>query len=298
MTDALGVCESWPTDGSGEVVLRRERGDVVRIPLADVVAGKPVPPRPLVHSRLDAAAADRLALPGWPALETEPLGEWLLRAASGYTKRANSVLALGEPGTDDAVDRVAGWYAARDLVPRAHVLPGSDAAVLFDAAGWVTVERTLLLLATPARVRRRLAASTGAAGPEVTVSARLDDAWLRTDERCGRYLPASRQVLEGAAPQGAVWFATVREADGSVLARGRAALHGDWLGLASLWTHPDRRGQGLGRAVVAELLEVGVQHGATTTYLQVTTDNEAARRLYGDLGYAEHHRYDYLAPAD
>jgi hypothetical protein len=42
MTDVLGTCEAW-TDTT--VVVRREDGSVVEIPLADVVSGKPVPPR-------------------------------------------------------------------------------------------------------------------------------------------------------------------------------------------------------------------------------------------------------------
>ena len=44
--DVLGELESWPEDASGEVVVR-DRHDVVhRVPRADVVAAKRVPPPP------------------------------------------------------------------------------------------------------------------------------------------------------------------------------------------------------------------------------------------------------------
>jgi hypothetical protein len=43
MTDVLGVCESW---GDGRCVVRREDGSTVEIATADIVSGKPVPPRP------------------------------------------------------------------------------------------------------------------------------------------------------------------------------------------------------------------------------------------------------------
>jgi hypothetical protein len=43
MTDVLGTCESW---GDGVVTVRREDGTVVEIATADIVSGKPVPPRP------------------------------------------------------------------------------------------------------------------------------------------------------------------------------------------------------------------------------------------------------------
>jgi hypothetical protein len=43
MTDVLGTCESW---ADGVVTVRREDGTVVEIATADIVSGKPVPPRP------------------------------------------------------------------------------------------------------------------------------------------------------------------------------------------------------------------------------------------------------------
>ena len=35
----------------------------------------------------------------WQAPEQERLGDWLLRAAEGFTGRANSALPLGDPGS-------------------------------------------------------------------------------------------------------------------------------------------------------------------------------------------------------
>ena len=56
---------------------------------------------------------DRLADSGWPALEREPLGEWMLRAADGVTNRANSVLTSGPmPSLGPAVD--AAGYSGPD----------------------------------------------------------------------------------------------------------------------------------------------------------------------------------------
>ena len=43
-------------------------------------------------------ALERAAARHWQAPETERLGEWLLRAAAGFTGRANSALPLGDPG--------------------------------------------------------------------------------------------------------------------------------------------------------------------------------------------------------
>src|SRR5262245_29980601 len=99
MTDILGICTAW---GDGRCVIAAESGDPVEIPLADIVSGKPVPPRPSVRHRVSSYAAELHVVSLWPDVETRPLGGWLLRAAPPYEgrmrRRANSVLAMGDPG--------------------------------------------------------------------------------------------------------------------------------------------------------------------------------------------------------
>ena len=70
-------------------------------------------PEPRVEDLEGAAALH------WQAPETEPLGEWRLRAAAGFTGRANSALPVGDPGLPlpEAVAAVEDWYRRRDLRP-------------------------------------------------------------------------------------------------------------------------------------------------------------------------------------
>jgi ribosomal protein S18 acetylase RimI-like enzyme len=190
---------------------------------------------------------------------------------------------------DRALLQVAQWYDARELPARAHVLPDSPAAAAFEAAGWSPYEQTVLMLAPLTRALRHT--------PPAAVSVRhdvvLDEGWLATDERAARHGEAARQVLEG----GEVTFATVRGDENAVTARGRGVVHDDWLGVSSLWTSPDHRGEGLGTAVLRSLLEWGAERGATTAYLQVVESNAAAIRLYEGRGFERHHEYTYyVAP--
>ena len=67
MTDVLGLCLPW--DERRRAWSGRSTGPAVTIPLADIVTGKPVPPRASVRQRVSARDAERHALPLWPAVE-------------------------------------------------------------------------------------------------------------------------------------------------------------------------------------------------------------------------------------
>src|SRR5438270_176346 len=70
------------------------------------------------------------------------LGEWLLRAAGGFTGRANSALAAGDPGMPlpQAVDQVCRWYAARGLPPALTAALAAAAAAHGAAGLYLQVE--------------------------------------------------------------------------------------------------------------------------------------------------------------
>jgi GNAT superfamily N-acetyltransferase len=272
MTDLLGTCVSW---GDGVCVVRPDKGGAdVPVAIADIVSGKPVPPRPSPRLRVSSQEAQLRAMALWPDLETRPLGDWLLRSSSGSTaRRANSVLAMAPSGLTDDYDRVVAFYEARDKRPIAAVLPDSAEDKLFRSHGWVLESHdadTVFEIAGVAEARRSL---RGVALSDVDV----------------RLVGSDRLVR-----------AEARTHDGRLLASGVAALgpapgSDDWVGFRGVEVDPAERGRGLGLVVMAELLDWGAERGATTAYLQVLGDNTRAFALYDGLGFVPHHRYRYLA---
>ncbi|GAA1918472.1 GNAT family N-acetyltransferase [Nocardioides lentus] len=261
MTDLLGVCEEWTAD---DLAVRGEDGTLVRIPLDHVVSGKPVPPRASVLLRVPAARLHRAGLAMWTGLETAPLGDWLLRSAPREpARRANSTLALGDPGLPaaEAHAAVVAFHAARGSAPLVAVEVGSPAHAGFAEAGWVRQhadeDDSLVLVASIAMLRRELP-------PEP------DDA---------------EEVVDGP-----------RLALAVPGARGRAAYDGDWLGLYAIETDPAHRRRGLAQQVLSGLLGWGAEHGARSAYLQTHAANGPAMALYERLGLVTHHAYRYLVP--
>jgi len=269
LTDVLGTCTAWG-DGLCVVVPDGEGSrEPVTIRLADIVSGKPVPPRPSPRQRVSPAEAQRRALALWPDLETEPLGDWLLRRSRTSTaRRANSVLAMAPSGVDDDYERVVAHYESLGQRPIAAVLPDSAEDALFRRHGWVLESHdhdTVFKLAGVAAARRSLR-GVSLPGPDVVLSG--DDELVT---------------------------ARVLGDDGRVVAGGVAAYVDDWVGFRGIEVDPAVRGRRLGLLVMAELLGWGAERGATTAYLQVLGDNERAHALYDGLGFVEHHRYRYLA---
>ena len=267
LTDVLGTCESW-TDQTVVVARDDGSGERVRIAVADIVSGKPVPPRASVRMRITPRDAQVRAQAMWPGLATRPLGEWLLRAGTADVRRTCSALAMGDPGMPiaEAAAHVVAHAREHDLPALTMVEVGGAVEAELLALGWhadrpgeAEVELRLASVARALRAARRAAAGEGA---EV-------------------------EVLEDGAG------ATARVTGAGVA---RAAYADDWVGIRALEVDPWHRRRGLGRALVAALLDWGAEQGATTACTQVRVDNAASTQLFAQLGFTAHHAYRYLAP--
>ena len=261
LTDVLGVCTTW---GDGRAVVRTAGGTDVEIAIADIVSGKPVPPRPSVRDRVPAVEAQGYGFALFDDLVTVPLGDWVLRSSETATaRRANSVLAMVPAGIDGALAGVVAHYRSLGRRPVAAVLRGSNEERGFLDAGWVPESGdadTLFQVASIAQTRRLL---RGLPDLGVTLEVTGDHAVARLGQH----------------------------------ASGTAAYSRDWVGLRSIDVAPERRRRGWGLAVVDALLGWGAERGASTAYLQVLGDNGPALGLYERLGFRTHHAYRYLAEA-
>lgn len=329
-TDVVGVLTSWD---SGVLSITRRSGEAVQIAEESLVAAKVVPAAP---ARRRGPAADFAELAevtarAWQPVESERLGGWTLRAAVqevpreggppgrslgerhggvavgrrvGFTRRANSVLPLGDPGRplDEALAYVRKWYAERGLPAYLQVATGAAGTqeVLgaeLDSRGWVlevSAEVRIGALAPVGDVDAEVDVNPGVpASPavRVTLSRVADERWMSRYQRFSEPGTHVGQVL-GSGPS--VWFATVTGADEAVpRAIGRCVVDGRWAGFAAVEVDPAYRRQGLAKAVMGVLARRALEEGASAAWLQVESDNEGARALYDGMGFTTHHRYHH-----
>ncbi|MFD4143436.1 GNAT family N-acetyltransferase [Streptomyces sp. NPDC058572] len=299
-TDTVGVLTSW---NEGVLVITRRTGESVRIAESSLVAGKVVPAAPARRKGPSAGFEElaRVTARAWQPVESERLGAWELRASGGFTRRANSVLPLGDPGVPltEALERVRSWYARRDLPAYMQTATGAagtqeQLCAELEARGW----------------RREVSAQvqTGALAPvgdldadvsRVRLARSCDETWLRRYQRSVVPGPHVLKVL-GSGPS--VWFASVPGPTGAgtgetPAAIGRCVVDGRWAGFMAVEVDPAHRRQGLATSVMTALARRALDEGASAAWLQVEADNGAARTLYEAMGFAIHHHYHHYRSA-
>jgi N-acetylglutamate synthase len=290
-TDTVGVLTSWD---NGVLLITRKSGESVRITESSLVAGKVVPAAP-ARRRGPAASYEELArvcARAWRPVESERLGEWDLRAASGFTRRANSVLPLGDPGLplDGALDVVRRWYGDRGLPAYIQTATGAEGTqeplcAELERRGWVREVTAELWIGALAPVADLAEAEAGG----VVLAREADEAWLARYQRKGIGEVALKVLADGPS----VWFASVPGEGAAPAAIGRCVVDGRWAGFAAVEVDPRQRRRGLATVVMAALARRALEEGASAAWLQVEADNAGARALYAGMGFGAHHAYHH-----
>ncbi len=226
----------------------------------------------------------------WPPLLEGRIGDWRLRWADGFTARANSALAIGDPGKPlpEALRAVCDFAHDHGIPPVVQVIQNTSTEAAIDAHGWVQhVEHR------PAHEVRVMTGPLprGTSAGAVVLDEPTSGWWELTT---GRAEPADapRHVLG----TGKVGFGVV-ESDGGTVGAVRGGIVGEWLHVARLEVREEFRRRGLASGLMNAIGAWGAAQGATGVVLQVALGNSGALKLYENLGCTEHHRYRYWAPA-
>ena len=280
-----------------ELQVLRQDGGVAVVPAGEVIVAKVVPRRPVRRGwevpAVSVARLQAVCSAGWPARETAPLGDWQLRASNGITGRANSVMAVGDPGrpVPEALEVVTRWYVERGVSPLAQLPLADPVNRAMADLGW---ERKHVTIVQVAPVGALLSSLPRRDDLTASVSATPSAEWLSLMHDLDADDPDGHvAILTGPDVVG---FAILHSGDEPV-GIGRVSVEGDWAGITSVDVAPTARRQGIAGAVMRSLVSWAGERGALATYLQVRAANDAALRLYAALGYVTHHPYGYRAPS-
>ena len=249
---------------------------------------------PLLLSRAEDAGLNASAPP-----QQRWLDGWLIRFSPGKAKRARCVnaVAAGRLPLEQKLALAQATFAEAQLPMVVRITPFSqphDLDQQLEARQWPRIDDTRVMLCAS------LDALADEPLPTDLVWQRLGHSafaqavgQLRGSALAQRQAHAQRLELS-PVPFNAL--AIRREADGALLACGQFAREAELVGLYDVYTAEDARGRGLSRLLCERLLALAATEGAEIAYLQVESDNEAARRVYQRLGFADAYSYHYREP--
>jgi ribosomal protein S18 acetylase RimI-like enzyme len=252
-----------------------------------VAEDKPTTPSLAMVRRYEAAG-----FRAWPAETVHYDGTWVVRLTAGHpAKRLNSINPLDPSDVANLPERIADATrrfeaCGRPVIFRISPLSGAALSRYLDKQGWSTLGESVVM---------RMPLDT------IAVEQAMDQIPLKDIGRfvaatnkvrgiCASSRPGLSQIIKAIQPRTGLF---VLENDVKALATAICVHEGDLAGLFEIVTDPAERGKGHGRRLVLSALKWARLQGAREGWLQVEADNEAARHLYGSIGFQEAYRYHY-----
>lgn len=252
----------------------------------------PAPLLPQVR-RLEAVGARC-----WPSATSRFCGAWAIRLTPDHgAKRLNSISVLDPFDHLRIEERLAGAKAAFSKAGR--VLTFRETPLFpprldrhLNEEGWSRFDRTdVMAMALTRRLPTR-----------DFVSRRADNAraWIALCVELGGF---DASAIEGVASlitrvDGELALLKDTSKDGTPYAACMAVRFNDMVGIFEVVSNPALRRQGHGGAIVEAALDWAASGGARSAWLQVMSDNEAAKALYRKLGFQGVYRYSYRRPPE
>ena len=238
------------------------------------------------------ARLEEVAANAWPAFQTMFFDGWVLRFADGVSNRANCINPLYS-STQPVEAKIAfceSVYSSKHLPTVFKISKRAfpeNLDTILERRGYSVDYRISVqtLELTPVEA---------SFSPGVQLQAEVDDDWLDQFLRCYELDPAQgpayRRTLEQIVLPKCLARLVVED---RVVGCGVGVLERPFIGLFDLAVDKESRNRGFGRMLIDHVLAWGKGHGARVAYLQVSTQNPAALRLYGKRGFREVYEYWY-----
>jgi GNAT superfamily N-acetyltransferase len=228
----------------------------------------------------------------WPALQTLVYDGWVLRFASGYTRRANSVNPI-YPSQLDTLEKIA--YCSRlytkkglrTIFKLTQEVHPHDLDSILEKNGYAFEAETSVQIIALDKLN---VPDFG----RVRIVTHVEDDWIngffRMSETASEHRATLRAMLRSIVMPKCLAYIKYR---GAIVACGLGVMEEDTIGLFDILVDKKMRGKGLGRQIVEGILLWAKKEGMKSSYLQVMVDNKKAMALYHQLGFNEIYRYWY-----
>ena len=294
--DFLGILEA-----PGEI--RKKDGSLAQFDQSSIYAWRIVEPITEVGKgsplSLRIREIELAAFHTWLPRFTQERGPWQIRIDSGITKRANSVLILGDPvnNSDHALQQEiqdAQKLFSQSGLPLVFMVPtplGGRTEEFLRRNNWETNGEILTMIGdadviTPADENFHLEVLDipSAEWLELENDQGLHELFTRTP---ASYISITQQSASRNAFND---NENVHDKEmNEILARGRIGFDNSWGILTRVFVKESSRSQGLGETIVRAAADIARSRNIRQLALHVDADNFSAIALYSKLGFRKHH---------
>jgi ribosomal protein S18 acetylase RimI-like enzyme len=245
---------------------------------------------------MDFLRIEERSLNAWPALHQETSGGWVLRWTKGYTKRANSAQTLypSNMPLEQQIEACEQFYIAHNqasIIRIIEPLAAPELDSLLDQRGYQQRDLSYVMTCS-------LPTQAAANPMQLQLVEEADLGRFVSSYEQMNGLSANRSaheaILHAIQPEHSLYRVWHNQQE---VACGVVVYEDGYAGLFDIAVHPDLRGQGIGKAFIAQLLATISAKGYQHAYLQVIASNTAAVRLYQKFGFREAYRYWYRIKA-
>ena len=278
LTDVLGQLVSWSGDWPAGIIKIRKKDDSFQ----DVISGKIIAAK-VVEPEIGCLDLQRDSEGTWVPLETESLGDWVLRFSGNESARANSCRLDGRPenSADESLLKIIDWYKTK----KAAAIVQSPKPGAFDEAlarnNFVEVAHALYMIANTVESNQA----------QVIIESELSSKWF--DAVMAAETKSPRLSKELLVSGSFVRFASIVDEKNKIIATGRVSASQELAMVTTVWVDENHRSKGLAKSIMLALSNEVFKIGHKIIALQVLKSNLPAVRLYESLGYQIHHDYAY-----
>lgn len=237
---------------------------------------------------------ETVAAHAWPGEVVKKYGDWLLRANNGVTKRANSVLTVGEiPERKNWLIEIETFYEEKNIRPCFYITestPEQLDQLLAKNNYKIDTELNILVNDTDKLIgaieendRFQISIVNDVTSDWITSFLTLEEHDLNQRE-------AFETIFQGIClPKG---FLAICLHDEIVAVATIATEHG-WGYISNVVVSEQYRRQGIASQLLFQLAKWASEHDTKNVFMQVLADNEPALRLYEKLGFKKLARSHY-----
>lgn len=241
----------------------------------------------------DIKTIEDLSLNAWPSHQMQVYDGWIIRFSHFYTHRTNSIEQIGPSSLPlpEKIQYCEQIYRRWNTPSIFKITPLSYPLLepLLIEQGYHTEHSTDVMIMDLEKdyTKNEHYIIEETHTPSIKIQYHIAPAWIEslfqlknTTNLMHRKIVPS---MYAAIPKDVVAVSIRKK--GARIATGLGILDREYIGIYAIHVAEEYRHRGYASAVVHTLLEEGQKKGATKAYLQVVSDNTAAKHLYNKIGF-------------